>query len=441
MEVKEAPFQLTRREVLRFAIPSTLFSVLRHGYRAVDQYWIQHVSTEAQAAIGSSTFVLILFSGFFVMVSAGAGPLIARATGSGDHELRRNVLGASLCGVLVLTACTMLLGTVFAADIASMLGLSGETHRECVRYLSTIALTSFPLVLIPLVDQGFIAMGSARSPMVLHAFMLGCNIIFTPLMIHNFGLGVVGAALASNLSYFIGGSIGIVVLWGRTGASRKHLRLGGDFSRILKIGFPISMGTISYALVYWGLLYTSISPLGPHVNAALGIGFSVLEGFTWPCYHGIEMAVASFVGRMLGAGRPEQAWRSIRLTLPLSLGLGFSASLAFYFGASVLTGLFTEDPKVHDAAILYAQILAFSQICVAVDALCEGVLAGAGDTRTVFWLTTPFTVLRVPLAYWAAIYMGYGAAGVWWVINITSLAKATATSLGCLRGKWAQRVI
>ena len=44
-------FVLTRSEVLRFAIPSTLFSVLRHSYRAVDQFWIQHVSTEAQAAI------------------------------------------------------------------------------------------------------------------------------------------------------------------------------------------------------------------------------------------------------------------------------------------------------------------------------------------------------------------------------------------------------
>ena len=28
-------YQLTSAEVLRFAIPSTLFSVLRHGYRAV----------------------------------------------------------------------------------------------------------------------------------------------------------------------------------------------------------------------------------------------------------------------------------------------------------------------------------------------------------------------------------------------------------------------
>ena len=105
-------FVLTRSEVLRFAIPSTLFSVLRHSYRAVDQFWLQHVSTEAQAAIGSATFVLILFSGLFVLVSAGAGPLIARATGAADLELRRKVLGASFYGVLCLTGLTMVVGAV-----------------------------------------------------------------------------------------------------------------------------------------------------------------------------------------------------------------------------------------------------------------------------------------------------------------------------------------
>lgn len=434
-------FELTRGEVLRFAIPSTLFSVLRHGYRTVDQYWIQHVSTEAQAAIGSSTFVLILFSGLFVMLSAGAGPLIARATGSGDLEMRRKILGASFYGVIFITLVTMVVGSVFAPEIATLLGLSGETHTECVRYLSTLSLTCFPLVLIPLVDQAFIAMGSARTPMILHGIMLSLNIVVTPFMIHTMGLGIVGAALASNLSYFIGGSIGFAIIWKRAGANRSHIRLGFQLKRILRVGTPIGLGTISYALVYWGMLYTSISPLGPHVNAALGIGFSVLEGFTWPCFHGVELAVASFVGRSLGAGRPDQARQAIRLALPLSLFLGVVSSLAFYFGADFLTGLFTEDPKVHDQAILYATILAFSQVFVAITVLNEGVLAGAGDTRTVFWLTTPLNVVRVPLAYFFAFTLGYGAAGIWWAINLTTYAKAIATSIACYRGRWAEQEI
>ena len=49
------------KDLLRLAIPSAAFVVLTNAYRLVDQYWIQGVSTEAQAAVGSSIFVLLIF--------------------------------------------------------------------------------------------------------------------------------------------------------------------------------------------------------------------------------------------------------------------------------------------------------------------------------------------------------------------------------------------
>ena len=74
----------------------------------------------------------------------------------------------------------------------------------------------------------------------------------------------------------------------------------------------MGLGVAAYALTYWGILATTVSPLGPHVNAALGIGFSALEGVTWPAFHGFSLAIASLVGRSLGAKRPDLAWVSIR---------------------------------------------------------------------------------------------------------------------------------
>ena len=88
-------FFVTRSEMLRLAVPSTLYAVLRQAYRTVDHYWIQHVSTEAQAAIGSSTFVLIVFAGAFAVLSAGAAPLVARSVGVGDGRGLRASLGAA----------------------------------------------------------------------------------------------------------------------------------------------------------------------------------------------------------------------------------------------------------------------------------------------------------------------------------------------------------
>jgi MATE family multidrug resistance protein len=114
------------------------------------------------------------------------------------------------------------------------------------------------------------------------------------------------------------------------------------------------------------------------------------------------------------------------------------AALAFWFGAVPLCGLFTADPAVLEEAVLYARVLAFSQLFVAWEALAEGVLEGAGDTQAVFWLSSPVNLLRVPLAWAVAGPLGLGAAGIWWVINLTTIVKALLKGARVARGRWVE---
>lgn len=433
--------QVDIRSLLKLAVPSTIFTVLTHAYRSIDQYWIQGVSVEAQAAIGASMFVLILYSGFFEVIAVGAAPLVARATGAGDSEGIRRSLGSAMAGGLILYVVIAIAGGLGADLIAEALGLSGDTAAQASIYLATIAVTSLPLVLTPLVDLSFVAIGSARAPMLMHIISITLNIILTPLLIYDAGWGIAGAAIASNFARGVATGIGLYILWKQTGLRASHIRVDAELRRVIKVGFPVGTGTMAYALVYWAMLKTSISPLGPEVNAALGIGFSALEGFTWPSFHGVSLAVSSFVGRALGANSVDNAWRAIRLAFPLITALGVIATAAFYFGGPFLTGLFASDDRVHAAATEYAVILAASQLCVAYEALYEGVLVGAGDTRKVFWLNVPINISRVPLAWWLAFEGGMGAAGIWWAINVTTFAKAALKAAAVYRGRWTQIAI
>jgi MATE family multidrug resistance protein len=421
--------------LLRIAIPSAIFAILTNGFRVVDQYFIGTVSTAAQAAVGSSTFVIIVFYAFCELLAAGAGPLIARVTGASDVEARRAVLGAGVHGALVLTVLLTATGVLAAHLIASSLGLSGQTAIECTRYLTALSWTALPLVFTPLVDQAFISIGNARVPMVLHAVSLALNIALTPILIHSAGLGIVGAALASNLSRAVTTGLGVWLLVRMTGMRMSHVR-ATELGRVLRVGTPAALGVASFALVYWAMLRTSISPLGPHVNAALGIGFSALEAVAWPAFHGVSLGVASLVGRYLGAGRPDLAWSTVRLALPFSTALGVAATLLFWLAGHWLTGLFTDDATVHRAATEYAMILAASQLFVAWESLAEGVLNGAGDTRTAFLCSAPLNLLRVPLAWVFAFPLHMGAAGIWWVINITTYGKTLAKAYATMRGRW-----
>ncbi len=424
------------RPLLALALPSAAFTILTNAYRVVDQYFVQHVSVAAQAAVGSSIFVIIFYFASFELIAAGAGPLVARATGAGDHEARRKILGQSIAAAMILTGLIMVVGSLTAGPVAALLGLSGEAARQAQRYLMTLSLTVGPLVLTPLMDQTFLAMGNARAPLLLHGLAVLLNIGLTALFVLVLDWGVVGAALASNGAQTVATIFGMRLLLQQVGLGWRHLRLGSDALRVLRIGAPMAASTAFYTLVYWGMLRTTISPLGPHVNAALGIGFSALEGFTWPLFHGLSLAVASLVGRYLGAGRLDLAERTIRLSIPFATILGLIAALAFWQGASLLTGFFTTDSVVHAAAIQYAMILAASQVFVAWESLSEGVLGGAGDTRSIFMFSAPINLLRIPLAWWLAFPLGWGAAGVWWAINVTTVLKAVLKGWAVWRGRW-----
>ena len=222
----------------------------------------------------------------------------------------------------------------------------------------------------------------------------------------------------------------------RTGLTLRHVRPGPAIAPILRMGAPLALSTLFYAGVYWLMLRTSISPLGPAVNAALGIGFSALEGVTWPTFHGLSIAVASIVGRALGAGRPELAERALRLASPITTGLGLTAAVVFWLGGERIAAAFSLDPEVRYEATLYATALAFTQLFVAYEALYEGVLSGAGATRQVFWLSAPLNLLRIPLAWLFAFPLGLGSVGVWWAINLTSVLKTGLKWWVVRRGDW-----
>jgi len=428
--------EISTRALLALAIPSVASALLNHAYRAVDLYAVQWLGMAAQAALGSATFVLIATNALVILISAGAAPLVARATGSGDTTLRRQVVGNALLASVTVGVVVSIFFAVGADSIASWLGLQGEPAAMLATYLRTLAVGGVVFALGPLVDACFFSMGNARLPLTLQILFTIANAALNALFIYKLGMGIAGAAWASVVARAATAALGVAALWWSVRWSWADMWPSEALRRVLRVGYPIAANLGAYALVYWVLLAAVISPLGPEVNAALGVGFSALEGLAWPLFHGFEIAIASLVGRQLGAGRIDGAEAASRLALPWTLGTGTAMAMLFYVAAEPLCAFFVEDPRVLSEAVVYARVLAFSQLFVAIEAHTEGVLAGAGDTRSVFWWSVPMNIARVPLGWALAFPVGWGAAGVWWAINLTTYAKAAGKTAAVVWGRW-----
>lgn len=427
---------ISTKGLIYLTFPAALSAMLNNAYRVIDQYAVQWLGVDAQAAIASCTFVLIAFFAGYTIFASGAISLVARAVGSGNVDEQKRLIGSALtaaliAGILILTASGAL-----APWTVKSLGLQGNPAQQAETYLRWHALYCLPQAIMPTLDAIFIAYGRTKTVLLLQVTASLLNFLLNPVCIYTLNFGIGGAAMATGLSEGVAVIMGLILLSRMKGFDGKAFRLNNHALRIIKVGLPMCWGTLVFAGVYWALLRWVISPLGPAVNAALGIGFSVLEGFTWPVFWGFSMGIASIVGRCLGAGEIGKAKHAIQLAFRLVTFFGLLASAVFWWGGEVLSGLFTNDAKVLQQAVLYAQVLAFSQLFVAYEALAEGILSGAGKTKSIFYWSAPLNILRIPCCWLFAIHYGYGAVAVWWVINVSTILKTLGKWSTVISGRW-----
>ena len=425
--------KLTLRVLLALAIPSILSQMLNNAFRIIDQYSIQWLGAAAQAALGSTSFILIAAFSMFMLIAGGIGPLVGRATGANDDAARVKFIGQGLRATVVISVLYCVILISGAPYFPEMVGLKGTAAEMMETYLTWLGFSGFFLAFGPVIDAIYISTGNTKFPMMLQLIGTVINASLNYFLIYTMEMGIAGAALSSGISRGISSIVGLIYI--QRDFAPKWIGTS-EVRRMVRVGYPIAMGIFSYAAVYWVLLKTSISPLGEPVNAALGIGFSALEGVSWPVFAGIMVAASSLISRQIGAGDTAGIERTLKLSFPSSTVVGLIISAFFYWGGETYCGWFTDDPIVLEQAVLYAQILALSQVFLSWETLSEGILEGAGDTKSVLWYGLPFNILRIPMSWYFAIFLGWNAFGIWWTVNFTTYIKAGLKMWVVSRGKW-----
>ncbi len=426
--------------------------VLNNGFRINDQYWVKDLGGAAQAAIGSSTILLIMNFAVAFLSIGGSMPLIARATGAGNREERDTVIRHTFLLTGVISVLLGVLGWSFADELTGLFEVDSDVAPLMTTYMSAIYLGILPLMFAPLLDNLFIGMGNSKLPMIMQVLAVGLNLVLNPVLIYGSwapewvgigsGFGIAGAAVATCISRGVAGLFGIVMLrklygvrFGLSGSPQVARML-----QILRLGFPVALSIAIYAGVYGVLFALVLGPLGKDVGAGFSIGFNAFESVSYPFALGVAMAGASLVGRNLGAGSEQGAWQTVRHVRFMGRAVGLSFALIFYYGGPHIVPLFTDDSGVTLEALRYVGILAWSQVLVSEEVIHEKILFGAGHPRAIVWISTLGNLLRIPLGWFLAVDLGYGAAGLWWTINVTSLIKAVLLNLAVRRGNWVRPI-
>lgn len=431
-----------RSRILRLAVPAVLNNISITVMQTVDMVFVGGLGPEAIGAVGTMITliwaVMTLADGF----SVGLTATVSHRIGAGDME------DASLFGRTGLWALTgfsfFLLPVLLQARglLFDAISLPAELSAHADAYFSVFTFFLPVVFFRTSLDATHRASGAAMVPTAITIGINVLNIALDPLLIFGWGpfpaLGTAGAAWATGISYSMGTLV--QALWvrrarwspfrGGSPVSRSRLR------RILDIGIPAILEQGAMAVSQNLIIAWAVNPQGALAAASFQIVMRLASLSFTPAF-GFGMASIVLVGQSLGAGDTDAAerlgWKSTGYSMVVLLGL----SLVYWFLPGPLVGIFTKDPEVIRLSLDPMRVYALTMVWLGATMVLAPALRGAGDTK--YTMTTMFAarfLVRLPLAWFLGIPMGWGLAGVWIGMGSDFMARGILLAIRFKNGKW-----
>tara|TARA_R100000697_G_scaffold57823_1_gene71025 strand:- start:562 stop:1059 length:498 start_codon:yes stop_codon:yes gene_type:complete len=159
--------------------------------------------------------------------------------------------------------------------------------------------------------------------------------------------------------------------------------------------------------------------------------------FTMMPAWGMSNAAATLVGQNLGAGQPDRAEKSVWTTAKYNAIFMVTISVIYLLFAKTIVGWFKGDIAVVEAGALSLQVIAAGYVFYAYGMVLTQSFNGAGNTKVptvinffCFWL------FQIPVAYVAALVLGWGPLGVYLAITLSETLIAAVSWYWFKKGKW-----
>ena len=436
------------RAILILAIPMVLEMVMESVFVICDVFFVSRLGPDAVATVGLTESMLAIVYTIAMGLSIGVTATVARRTGEKDPEgAARTAVQAIALGLFV-SAILGITGAIFAPSLLSLMGASDSVIASGSTFTRVMLGGNASVLLLFLVNAIFRGAGDPQLSMRTLWLANAINIALAPCLIFGIGpfpeLGVTGAAIATTTGRSVGVVFGFTQFLRQTGRIRlhqRHLRLDpGLMARLVKLSgtgtFQVLISTAS-----WIALVRILATFGSEALAGYTIAIRIVLFALLPSW-GLSNAAATMVGQALGAKKPERAEKAVWMAGLYNLCFLGTVSLLFFFGASPIVALFTQDPAVTEFSRDALRVLALGFALYAYGMVLSQAFNGAGDTWTPTLLNLfAFWALEIPLAYVLAVVFGFGPHGAFIAITTAFSLFAVMAIVMFRRGQWKTKMV
>ena len=241
------------KKILFFSIPLILGNLFQQLYNTVDSIIVgNYIGSEALAAVGSSGSLINLLIGFCIGASAGAGVVIAQFYGAQDREGVRKAVHTTIAIAIAAGAVLTVVGIVATPILLKAMGTPQEVFDQASIYLKVY----FGGILFSVVynmSAGILnAVGNSKRSLVYLMIAATSNIFLDLLFVVVLKMGIVGVAIATDISQLLSCIFIILFLVRSEDVYRVKLKdircYDNLLGKILKIGLPTGVQNIVISL-------------------------------------------------------------------------------------------------------------------------------------------------------------------------------------------------
>lgn len=427
------------KKILFFSIPLILGNLFQQLYNTVDSIIVgNYIGSEALAAVGSSGSLINLLIGFCIGASAGAGVVIAQFYGAQDREGVRKAVHTTIAIAIAAGAVLTVVGIVATPILLKAMGTPQEVFDQASIYLKVY----FGGILFSVVynmSAGILnAVGNSKRSLVYLMIAATSNIFLDLLFVVVLKMGIVGAAIATDISQLLSCIFIILFLvrsedvyWVKIKDIRCYDNLLG---KILKIGLPTGVQNIVISLSNV-IVQSSVNSFGAVAMAGFAAYIKV-DGFNILPVLSFSMAATTFVGQNVGAGRLDRVKKGMYVSVAMGIIYTVCTGILLLAFAPQVIGVFTQNGKVVEYGVYIMKFFCPFYWMLGILHILAGTIRGTGKTmQAMVVFLFSLCIFRV-LWIWGAMSVSHKIGGVMLGYPLSWLVGLVMILIYVWKGNW-----
>ncbi|KEH38711.1 MATE efflux family protein [Medicago truncatula] len=437
LDIKEAKHQLM------FALPIILTTILYYSITLVSVMLVGHLGELqlAGATLANSWFGVTAV-GVMVGLSGALDTLCGQAFGAKEYHMLGIYLQSS-CIISFIFSIIISIIWFYTEPILVLLHQSQDIARTAALYMKFLIPGLFAYSILRNMLRFLLTQSVVMPLVVFSAIPAIVHVGIAYGFVHWSGLNFKGGPVATSISLWISMIlVGFYILYAKKFKNTWRGFSMQSFQYLftnLKLALPSAAMLCLESLAFEVLVFLAGLMPDSQITTSLIAICANTELTAYLIIYGLSAAASTRVSNELGAGQPERAKHAMRVSLKLSILLGFCFALMIVFGHGIWIRLFSSSPTIKHEFASIAPFLAISILLDSVQGVLSGVVRACGWQQVAVYVNlATFYFIGLPISCILGFKTNLQYKGLW-IGLICGLACQTGTLLLLTRyAKWTK---